>query len=116
VVEDEDNVRHMTVEALRELGYSVIEASGGKDALQQLAHHPHIDLLFTDIVMPGMNGKMVADAVKDRHPGIKVIFTTGFTRNAIVHNGIVEPGINLLTKPFTLEQLAGKLSDVLKRA
>jgi signal transduction histidine kinase/CheY-like chemotaxis protein len=115
VVEDEDNVRHMTVEALRELGYSVIEASGGRDALQQLANHPHIDLLFTDIVMPGMNGKMVADAVKDRHPGIKVIFTTGYTRNAIVHNGVVEPGINLLTKPFTLEQLAVKLSDVLKR-
>ncbi len=115
VVEDEDNVRHMTVDALRELGYSVIEANGGKDALQQLAHHPHIDLLFTDIVMPGMNGKMVADAVKDRHPGIKIIYTTGFTRNAIVHNGVVEPGINLLTKPFTLEQLAVKLSDVLRR-
>ena len=99
VVEDEDNVRHMMVEALRELGYSVIEASGGKDALQQLQLYVHIDLLFTDVVMPEMNGKMVADAVKDRFPGVKVVYTTGYTRNAIVHNGIIEPGVNLLTKP-----------------
>lgn len=115
VVEDEDNVRHMMVEALRELGYSVIEASGGKDALQQLQLYVHIDLLFTDVVMPEMNGKMVADAVKDRFPGVKVVYTTGFTRNTIVHNGIIEPGVNLLTKPFTLEQLALKLSETLKR-
>lgn len=115
VVEDEDNVRHVMVEALRELGYSVIEASGGKDALQQLQLYVHIDLLFTDVVMPEMNGKMVADAVKDRFPGVKVIYTTGYTRNTIVHNGIVDPGVNLLKKPFTLEQLAVKLSETLKR-
>lgn len=115
VVEDEDNVRQMTVEALRELGYSVIEASGGRDALQQLSFNLRIDILFTDIVMPDMNGKLVADAVKDRFPAVKVIFTTGYTRNAIVHNGIVEPGINLLLKPFTLEQLSMKISEVLRR-
>lgn len=115
VVEDEDNVRQMAVEALRELGYSVIEASSGRDALQQISAHSHIDLLFTDVVMPEMNGKMVADAVKDRFPGIKVVYTTGYTRNAIVHNGVAEPGINLLPKPFTLEQLAVKISEAMRR-
>ncbi len=115
VVEDEENVRHMTVEALREIGFTVIEASGGRDALQQIPHHARIDLLFTDVVMPDMNGKLVADAVRDRFPGIKVIFTTGYTRNAIVQNGTVEPGINLLLKPFTLEQLSAKISEILRR-
>lgn len=115
VVEDEDNVRQMTVEALREIGYSVIEASGGRDALQQINHHMKIDLLFTDVVMPDMNGKLVADAVRDRFPEVRVIFTTGYTRNAIVQNGTVEPGVNLLLKPFTLEQLSTKVSEVLRR-
>lgn len=114
VVEDEDNVRHMTVEALRELGYTVVEASGGRDALQQITHHIRIDLLFTDVVMPDMNGKLVADAVRDRFPGVKVIFTTGYTRNAIVQNGTVEPGVNLLLKPFTLEQLSSKITEILR--
>lgn len=115
VVEDEDNVRQMTVEALRELGYTVIEASGGRDALQQITHHMKIDLLFTDVVMPDMNGKLVADAVRDRFPEVRVIFTTGYTRNAIVQNGTVEPGVNLLLKPFTLEQLSSKVSEILRR-
>lgn len=115
VVEDEDNVRQMTVEALREIGYTVIAASGGRDALQQITHHARIDVLFTDVVMPDMNGKLVADAVRDRFPGVKVIFTTGYTRNAIVHNGTVEPGINLLLKPFTLEQLSSRMAETLRR-
>lgn len=115
VVEDEDNVRQMTVEALREIGYTVIAASGGRDALQQISHHARIDVLFTDVVMPDMNGKLVADAVRDRFPAVKVIFTTGYTRNAIVHNGTVEPGINLLLKPFTLEQLSSRMAETLRR-
>lgn len=115
VVEDEENVRQMTVEALREIGYTVIAASGGRDALQQITHLARIDVLFTDVVMPDMNGKLVADAVRDRFPEVKVIFTTGYTRNAIVHNGTVEPGVNLLLKPFTLEQLSSRIADTLRR-
>jgi signal transduction histidine kinase/CheY-like chemotaxis protein len=113
VVEDEDQVRHMTVDALRELGYTVVQASNGKDALQQLELQPRIDLLLTDIIMPEMNGKQLADLVTQKRPGLPVLYTTGYTRNAIVHNGVLDHGVALLPKPFTVEQLALKLHDVL---
>jgi signal transduction histidine kinase/CheY-like chemotaxis protein len=114
VVEDEDGVRAHAVAALRELGYSVLDAAGAADAIKIVDAHPEIGLLFTDVVMPEMNGRRLSDAVRARRSDIKVLFTTGYTRDAIVHNGTVEHGVSLITKPFTLDQLARKVAEVLR--
>jgi len=113
VVEDEEQVRHMTVDALRELGYTVVQASNANQALEQLRMQPRIDLMFTDIVMPGMTGRQLADEAREEWPELRVLYTTGYTRNAVVHNGILDQGVAFLPKPFTLEQLALKIGDVL---
>ncbi|MDN3626995.1 hybrid sensor histidine kinase/response regulator [Methylobacterium isbiliense] len=109
VVEDEAAVRAFTVEALRDLGYRVLDADGAATALNLLALHPEIDLLLTDVVMPDVNGRRLADAALLRRPDLPVLFMTGYTRNAIVHNGMLDPGTHLLTKPFTVAQLAAAL-------
>ncbi len=111
-VEDEESVRHVSVEALKELGYRVLEASSAARALQLLEAHPEIDIMFTDVVMPEVNGRMLADEARRRRPNLKVLFTTGYTRNAIVHNGVLDPGVHLIGKPFNLEQLARKLAEL----
>ncbi|MER8442452.1 CHASE3 domain-containing protein [Mesorhizobium sp. M1066] len=113
VVEDDARVRVSTTEAIRELGYTVIHAASGEEALQKLAERPNVGLLFTDIVMPVMNGRKLAEEAVARMPQLKVIFTTGFTRNAVVHNGVLDHDVHFLAKPFTIEQLAAKLRDVL---
>lgn len=113
VVEDEDRVRHMSVDSLRELGYTIVQASDGEQALEMLAIQPRIDMLFTDIVMPGINGRILADRASAQRPGLKILYTTGYTRNAIVHNGMLDPGLAFLAKPFTLDQLAIKVRQVL---
>jgi CheY-like chemotaxis protein len=113
VVEDEDRVRALSVEALRELGYTVVEADGPAEALRLLAGGQEISLLFTDVVMPGMSGRELADLARQRVSGLKVLYTTGYTRNAIVHNGILDPGTSLLTKPFSLDELATKVRRIL---
>ncbi|WP_245435917.1 CHASE3 domain-containing protein [Methylobacterium sp. V23] len=115
VVEDEDGVRDLAVEALRDLRYTVIHAEGAKDALQMLDTHPEIALLFTDVVMPEVNGRELAEAVHQRRPNLPVLFTTGYTRNAIVHNGLVDADVQLLAKPYTLEQLALKVRQAMVR-
>ncbi|WP_116811393.1 ATP-binding protein [Steroidobacter cummioxidans] len=112
VVEDEESVRHVSVEALTELGYNVLEANGAAMALRLLDQHPEIDIMFTDVVMPEVNGRMLADEARQRRPDLKVLFTTGYTRNAIVHNGVLDPGVHLIGKPFNLEQLARKLAEI----
>jgi signal transduction histidine kinase/CheY-like chemotaxis protein len=93
VVEDEAKVRRVTVDALRELGYTVIEAATPNEALQQIALHPNVSLLLTDIVMPEMSGKKLADRALEVKPTLKVIYTTGYTKNAVVHNGILDVGV-----------------------
>ncbi len=113
LVEDEDGVRNLGVEALRDLGYTVIHAASGLAALARLDDGLKVDLLFSDIVMPGMNGRELAEAARARHPDLKVLYTTGYTRNAIVHNGVLDPDVALLSKPFTLAQLALKVRQVL---
>jgi signal transduction histidine kinase len=113
LVEDEERVRSLSIDALREIGYSVIAAESGKAALQLLEQYPEVALLFTDIVMQEMNGRLLAEAAGKMRPGLKVLYTTGFTRNAVVHNGILDPGVNFIAKPFTIEQLAAKLRAVL---
>jgi PAS domain S-box-containing protein len=115
LVEDEERVRTLTADSLRELGYNVIEADSAAAALRALDANLDIVLLFTDIVMPDMNGRKLADEATRRRPGLRVIYTTGFTRNAVVHNGVLDPGINFLPKPFTLQQLGEKIREVLAR-
>jgi CheY-like chemotaxis protein len=115
VVEDEERVRAVSVEALKELGYGVIEASTPAAALRILEDGAKVSLLFTDVVMPQMSGRELADLARSRRPGLKVLYTTGYTRNAIVHNGILDPGTNLLTKPFSVDELANKVRTILDR-
>nr|WP_157025737.1 ATP-binding protein [Sphingomonas horti] len=113
VVEDEDQVRRMSVDALQELGYAVIEASGGADALAHVRERDDIRLLFTDVVMPDINGRQLADKARALRPDLPVLYTTGYTRNAVVHNGVVDSDVFFIPKPFTIEQLARKLRAVL---
>ncbi len=115
VVEDDARVRTGTVDALRELGYSVLHAGDAIEALDKLDKHSEVALLFTDIVMPVMNGRKLAEEALKRHPALKVLFTTGFTRNAVVHNGVLDPGVNFLAKPFSIDQLGAKVREVLSR-
>ena len=114
VVEDHEDLRAYSAGAVREMGYRVFEAADAKAALAILDSDASIDLLFTDVVLPGgMNGRQLADAALKSRPDLKVLFTTGYTRNAIVHNGQLDPGIQLLGKPFTYSDLAAKLRTVL---
>ena len=109
VVEDEVAVRQFSVEALTELGYRVLEADGAAAALRLIETHPEIALMFTDIVMPEVNGAKLAEEARRRRPGLPVLFTTGYTRNAIVHNGVLDQGVELIGKPFTIAELAAKV-------
>jgi PAS domain S-box-containing protein len=113
VVEDEARVRTVSVEALRDLGYGVIEAAGPAEALRILEQGTEIALLFTDVVMPEMSGRELAGRARELLPDLKVLYTTGYTRNAIVHNGILDPGTSLLTKPFSIDELAGTVRRIL---
>ena len=113
VVEDDPRVRVFSTEALRELGYSVLSAVNGPDALRQIDAGAKIDLLFTDMVMPEMNGRQLAELALARLPALKVVFTTGYAPNAAVHNGVLEPNMIYLHKPFTLDQLAEKIRAAL---
>jgi len=114
VVEDEADVRSFTVEMLRELGYRVIEAPDGPTGLRILDAHREINLLFTDVGLPGgMNGRQLAEQAQRRNAGLKVLFTSGYARNAIVHHGRLDPGVELLLKPFTFHGLAVKIRHVL---
>ncbi len=113
IVEDEPGVRAVAAEALKELGYTILEAEDGAAALRMLERHRHVKLLFTDVVMPGMTGRELADQVAERWSEIRILYTTGYTRNAIVHGGRLDPGVNLLTKPYTTEELSRKVRAVL---
>jgi CheY-like chemotaxis protein len=115
VVEDDDDVRAYTVDVLREIGYRVLEAHDGASALRLLERQEgSVDLLFTDVVLPGgMNGESLGAEARAVRPEIKVLFTTGYARNAIVHHGRLDPGVELITKPFTYADLAAKVRDVL---
>jgi CheY-like chemotaxis protein len=113
VVEDDPLMREMSADALRNLGYSVLESETAAEALAILDANSGVKLLFTDVVMPDMNGKKLADEALRRRPDLKVLFTTGYTRNAVVHGGVLDPGVNFLSKPFSLEQLATKVRAVL---
>ncbi len=114
VVEDDEDVRIHALASLRELGYTVIEAIDGSVALQILDARNDISLLFTDVGLPGgMNGRQLADEARRRQPGLPVLFTTGYARNAIVHQGRLDPGVELITKPFTYADLAATVHRII---
>ena len=114
VVEDHDDLRAYSSGVLRDLGYQVFEAADAASAIGFLESSRTIDLLFTDVVLPdSLHGKNIADHARRLHPTIKVLFTTGYTRNAIVHNGRLDAGVNLLSKPFTFRALAEKVRKIL---
>jgi PAS domain S-box-containing protein len=113
VVEDEPGVRLFTVEMLSELGYRVLEADGAAAALRLIQAHPDIALMFTDLIMPDVNGRQLATQARRVRPDLKILFTTGYTRNAVVHNGVLDQGVELITKPFTIEDLAAKIRYML---
>jgi len=115
VVEDDELVRRTTTESLSALGYTALDVESAAQALAVLDRRSDIALLFTDIVMPEVNGKALADEALRRRPGLKVVYTTGYTPNAVVHGGVLDPGVQLLSKPFTLEQLAVKVRSVLDK-
>jgi signal transduction histidine kinase/CheY-like chemotaxis protein len=113
VVEDDPLMRKMSTEALRELGYTAVHSGSAMQAIRLLETRPDIALLFTDVVMPEVNGKKLADEALRRWPGLKVLYTTGYTQNAVVHGGVLDSGVQLISKPFTLPQLAVKVRSVL---
>jgi CheY-like chemotaxis protein len=115
VCEDDEDVRAYSIEVLRELGYGVLEAADGPAALSVLERpNQRVDLLFTDVVLPGgMTGAVLADKARVLRPGLKVLFTTGYARNAIVHHGRLDPGVELITKPFSYSDLASRIRDLL---
>ena len=116
VVEDDDALRVYAVEVLNELGYGVLAAHNAAAALDILDRGQPVDLLFTDVVMPGgMNGRQLADEALRRRPGLKVLFTTGYTRNAIVHHGRLDPGVEMIGKPFTFQELGSRIRTLLDR-
>ncbi|WP_309084463.1 ATP-binding protein [Chelativorans sp.] len=115
VVEDNDDVRSYSVMILSELGYRVLEAADAEEALRILENTPRVDLLFTDVVLPGMTGRVLADRALARWPHLRVLYTTGYSRNAIVHHGRLDAGVNLISKPFTFDELAVRVRDILDR-
>jgi PAS domain S-box-containing protein len=117
LVEDDEDVRSYSADILRSLGYRVIEAPDGPTALRLLDAESELRLLFTDVGLPGgLNGRQLADEAKRRRPDLKVLFTTGYARNAIVHQGRLDPGVELIVKPFTASSLAAKIQQVLHGA
>jgi PAS domain S-box-containing protein len=111
VVDDEPSVRMLAVEVARDAGYHVLEAEDGPAALALLDRHPHIDLLITDVGLPGgLNGRQVADAALARLPELRVIFITGYAENAVLGSGQLAPNMALVTKPFAMEALAARIA------
>ena len=116
LVEDDEDVRDFIGDSLRELGYQVFAAGDGHSALQVLDEQPDIDLLFTDVGLPnGMNGRALAEQARRRRRALKVLFTTGYARNAIIHHGRLDAGVDLIAKPYTQTELAAKVRKVLDR-
>jgi CheY-like chemotaxis protein len=114
IVEDDPDVREYTVEMVADLGYRVISAEDGRGALRMLDENRDVRLLFTDVVLPGgMNGRQLAEQAQRRRPHLKVLYTTGYARNAIVHHGRLDPGVEVVFKPFTYSDLATKIYHVL---
>ena len=116
VVEDEALVRMLAVEVVQSIGHVAVEACDGQAAMRLLRERPPVDLLLTDVGLPGMNGRQLADVARERQPGLKVLFMTGYAHDAAIGSGMLEPGMALLGKPFTVSALADKLHAMLEDA
>jgi CheY-like chemotaxis protein len=114
VVDDEPVVRALIVEVLQDLGYITIEAADGRSGLRQVETDRRIDLMVTDIGLPnGMNGRQLAEAARARCPALKVLFITGFAESAAVGNGVMQPGTDIMIKPFSLDTLADRVRTMI---
>jgi CheY-like chemotaxis protein len=114
VVEDEPVVRGLIVEVLGELGYQAIEAGDGIKGLEILRSKRRIDLLVTDIGLPGLNGRQMADGARVHRPDLKILFMTGYAENAALASGFLEPGMSMITKPFAMDVLAGRIREIIE--
>ena len=115
VVEDDATVRGLIVEVLQELGYLHLEASGAATALPILQSRRRIDLLVTDVGLPNVNGRQLAELARAVRPELKVLFVTGYAENAAVRAGFLAPGMDMLVKPFALDVLGAKIREMLTR-
>ena len=113
VVDDEPTVRMLVTDVLQDLGYAAIEAADGPSGLEALRSNARIDLLISDVGMPGMNGRQMADAGRIVRPDLKILFITGYAENAVLSHGHLDPGMHVLTKPFAMETLASRIMDVM---
>ena len=114
VVEDETAVRELVVDVLNDLGYRALEAVDGPSSLQILRSAARIDLLVTDVGLPGMNGRQIADAAREQRPDLKVLFMTGYAENAAMANGFLAPGMQMVTKPFAVDALAARIREMIR--
>ncbi len=116
VTEDDQAVRRVAVKILEKLGYETLEARNGQEALEILDSRPDVSLLFTDVIMPGgMNGRQLAEAARRRRPDLKVLFSSGYSQTAIIRDGKLEDGVELIAKPYQNTELAQRVSQVLKQ-
>jgi len=114
IVEDQAQTRAVTCKILRRHGYSVIEAATGPEAIVKSAEYAGtIDVLLTDVVLPAMNGRRVADLLQSARTNLRVIYMSGYTTDAIVHHGVLDPGLVLIQKPYTAEALLRQIREVL---
>jgi PAS domain S-box-containing protein len=117
VVDDNEGVLEEAVEMLTDLGYSVVSASNGAEALSVLDHDPNVDLLFTDVVMPGeVSGRALGVEAMQRRPGLKVLFASGYFEGALITKGQLETDVHFLPKPYRMRELAQKVTEVLGRS
>jgi two-component system cell cycle sensor histidine kinase/response regulator CckA len=115
VVEDAVGLRELTKRLLERLGYTVIVAANADEALIEFSRNPGIDVLLTDVVMPGASGPDLTRQLVEQRPALKVIYMSGYTGEAIIHHGVINPGIAFLHKPFTSAALGRKIREVLDR-
>lgn len=114
MVEDDKTVRTLACTLLSQHGYRVIEAFSGEHAVAMAdQHHGELDLLFTDVIMPGINGHQLYQLLQEQQPNLKVLFASGYTANIIAKHGVLEEGVNFLSKPFNLQALLTKVREVL---
>ncbi|MEO9191832.1 MAG: response regulator, partial [Acetobacteraceae bacterium] len=114
IVDDEPTVRMLVTEILEELGYAAIEAADGVSGLKVLQSDVRIDLLITDVGLPGgVNGRQMADAARQTRPALKVLFITGYAENAAIGNGQLEPSMHVLSKPFAMDKLASRIKAII---